>query len=175
MTDPDRAAELGALVRELQPVLAAIAELAPERRTSPEASAALVAALEARFPADGAAMRSLGEHLRRGVAEGWLCDRGEPHARFSRLAKPSPQSFEFSIDLVRLDGAGAAHLHPRGEVTLGFVADPDTSHGTERFEDQPPGWVMCRPGSQHVPTTTGGPMLLLYVLPGGAVSWSPAA
>ncbi len=174
MTDRIRAAQLDALVRELHPMLAAIAELRPDTRTSPDASNALVATLETKFPAGGTAMQALGDLLRRGVADGWLCDRGEPHARFCRVAKPSAETCDLSVDLVRLDGAGTAHVHPRGEVTLGFIADPGRSRGTERFEGQPPGWVMCRPGSAHVPTTTGGPMLLLYVLPGGALVWSQA-
>lgn len=161
MNDP-RAELLGIL----EPVLAAIAELRPDARDDAAAIADLEAALARRFPADGAVARAIGDHLEAGIAGGWICDRGDPDARFSRLAKPSPATHDLSIDVVRLRGPGLRHGHPRGEVTLGFAVE-----GEPRFEGRAPGWIFLPPGSAHVPEVVGGQMNLIYFLPGGAVRW----
>lgn len=155
-----------ALLEILDPVLAAVAELRPDAREDPAAVAELEDALARRFPIDGAVARSIGAHLEAGVADGWLCERGDPDARFSRLAKASPANHDLSIDVVRLRGPGLRHAHPRGEVTLGFAVE-----GAPRFEGREPGWIFLPPGSAHVPEVTGGRMNLIYFLPGGAVRW----
>jgi hypothetical protein len=62
---------------------------------------------------------------------------------------------------------GPRHKHPRGEVNLSFALE-----GAPRFDGQPEGWVVFPPGSEHVPTVTGGRMLIAYFLPGGAIEWS---
>jgi hypothetical protein len=155
------------LLSVLEPMLARLAELEPERCTTPESSRALEATLEREFPHAGAQVQALGELLARGIQEGWLADRGAPEARFSRVAKPSPATHGFSIDVVSMIGAGAEHTHPRGEITIGFPAERDSCH----FEARPPGWVVLGPGSRHVPTVTGARMNLIYFLPAGAVEW----
>lgn len=167
MTDPR-----AALVELVRPVLAAVAELRPQDRRDPDAAAELVATLERVLPFHGTDVQAIGAAVRRGVAEGWLCDRGEPAARFSRVAKPTADTHGLSIDVVSLEGAALHHRHPQGEVTLAFAADPDAGTGA-RFDGQPQGWVFCRPGSSHTPTVTGARMHLLYVLPGGAIEWAP--
>ena len=158
-----------ALLELLRPILAAVAAMRPEERRSAEEVVALEAALEREWPAEGATARAIGAALRAGVEAGWLCDRGEPDARFSRLAKPSPATSGLSVDVVRLRGAGLRHGHPQGEVTLGFAVE-----GSPTFEGRPPGWVFLPPGSVHVPTCAGGQMDLIYFLPAGAVEWTPA-
>ncbi len=52
---------------------------------------------------------------------------------------------------------------------LGFAVE-----GDPRFDGQPEGWIVFAPGTQHVPTVTGGRMLIAYFLPGGAVEWISA-
>ena len=42
---------------------------------------------------------------------------------------------------------------------------------TQRFDGNAPGWVVYGRGSAHVPTVTGGEMLILYFLPGGAIEF----
>jgi hypothetical protein len=158
------------LVALFAPVLASIVE-GVERApiTTPVAAQALAAALGERWPLSSSTLVALHDALRRGVEAGWLCDRGEPHARFSRIAKPSPATLDCSLDLVSLAAAATEHGHPRGEITLALpaaAADADA-----RFDGHPPGWVVMPEGSRHVPTVTGGRMLLLYALPGGAVTW----
>lgn len=158
------------LVARIAPVLASIVEgLARTPVTTPEAAESLVAALGDRWPMSSPTIVALQEALRRGVEAGWLCDRGEPHARFSRIAKPSPATLDCSLDLVSLAGAATEHGHPRGEITLGMPAS--AADADARFDGRPPGWVVMPEGSRHVPTVTGGRMLLLYALPGGAIAW----
>jgi hypothetical protein len=163
------------LLELLDPILARIAALAPDTRRDADAVAALEAALEHEFPYAGAHVQALGRELARGIAEGWLCDRGEPSARFSRVAKASPATHELSIDVVSMVGDAAEHSHPAGEVTLGFASEPEPEPDSCQFEGRAPGWVFLPPDSRHVPRVTGGRMHLVYFLPRGAVVWHPPA
>ncbi len=161
-----------ALLEQLDPLLQRVATLPLDDCRDHEAAGRLAAALEKDLPAGGPEAIALGQALRDGVRDGWLCDRGEPSARFCRVAKATPETRDLSIDLVALEGPALRHRHPRGEVTLGFVAEPGAEGA--RFDDHPPGWVVMPPGSIHTPTVTGPRMLLLYFLPEGAVEWNPA-
>ena len=169
MTEPTEPRQ--ALLRDLAPVLDLVAALPLDDCRDHAAAAELAARLEARLPAESPAAKAVGAALRRGIDDGWLCDRGEPNARFSRVAKAGPDTRELSIDVVSLEGPALRHRHPRGEVTLGFAYDPDAAGS--RFDGHPPGWVVMPAGSAHVPTVTGPRMVLLYFLPGGAVDWQP--
>jgi hypothetical protein len=155
------------LLELLSPILARVAELGPGDRASQDAAADLEAALSADFPFDGERVQAIGTEIARGIADGWLCDRGEPNARFSRPAKPSEFTAGLSVDVVSLDGAAVDHTHPKGEVTIGFAAEGETPS----FDGRPPGWVVMAAGSRHVPTVTGGRMNLIYFIPDGAVEW----
>lgn len=161
-----------ALMQRLGPLLEQVAALPLDDCPDAEAAAGIAERLEHALPAQSPAVLALGDSLRAGVDEGWLCDRGEPSARFCRVAKPTPQTHDLSIDLVSLEGSGLRHRHPRGEVTLAIMADPDQDGG--RFDGFEPGWVVMPAGSIHTPTVTGPRMLLLYFLPGGAAEWNPA-
>ena len=158
------------LLAALAPVLERVAALAPQTRTTDDAISELEAELSTSFPIGGAVAQSIRGAIEAAIAEGWLCDRGAPEARFSRLAKPTPRTHDLSVDVVSLEGAAVRHTHPAGEITLGFPA-PGTDD-TVRFDGRPVGWVFCRPGSTHTPTVEGGRMNLIYFLPGGAVQWS---
>ncbi|MCX4239937.1 4-hydroxylaminobenzoate lyase [Paraliomyxa miuraensis] len=167
MTDPRQD-----LLTQLAPVLDLVAELPLAECRDADEAARLAARLESTMPAQGELAQAIGRSLREGIAAGWLCDRGEPSARFSRVAKADPRTRDLSIDVVDLEGPALRHRHPRGEVTLGFAIDP-TAEGS-RFDGHPPGWVVMPAGSVHTPTVTGPRMALLYFLPDGAVEWNPA-
>ena len=158
------------LMELLTPVLAKVAELAPQDRSDPASQRALVEAMEVAFPYAGEHAQAIGAELATGVRDGWLCNRGEPNARFSRVAKPGPTTHGLSVDVVSLEGAAVEHTHPKGEVTLGFAA-ADAEGGDPRFDGYGPGWVFMAPGSRHTPTVTGRRMHLVYFLPDGAVEW----
>ena len=130
--------------------------------------AAAEAALEERFPTDS--LDSLGRQLCAASDAGWLCPReATPTLRFGRVSKPVAETAGLSVDVVDMAGAGAAHTHPRGEVSLCFVRE-----GEPRF-DGGSGWVVKAPGSHHVPTVEGGRMLIVYFLPGGAMTWGASS
>ncbi len=180
MSAPESAPETksDARLRELlSPVLAKVAALDPGSRDTPDAAKQLEAELEAAFPFAGEHVQAIGAEIARGVDEGWLCNRGEAHARFSRLAKPTPETHDLSIDVVSLIGDAVEHTHPRGEVTIGFragdehAANDDVRGGDPVFDGRGTGWVFLPPGSRHVPRVTGHRMHLIYFLPGGAVQW----
>jgi hypothetical protein len=168
MAAPNLEAPQTRLLGLLAPVLAKVAELAPEHRRSPEAARELEAILESTFPWAGPVVQEIGREIGRGVAEGWLCNRGDENARFSRVAKPGPSTHGLSVDVVDMIGDAAEHTHPNGEVTIGFPAEQGTR---AQFEARPPAWVFLPPGSRHVPRVAGGRMHLVYFLPGGAVEW----
>lgn len=160
------------LLELLRPVLARVAALHPESAGSSDAAEQLRDTLEREVPFASEAVQTIGAEIRRGVSEGWLCDRGEPDARFSRVAKPSAVTADLSIDVVALRGAALRHGHPGGEVTLGFAAD-GAAGSAARFDGHPPGWVVMPAGSVHTPTVDGPAMHLLYFLPQGRVDWNP--
>lgn len=164
-------AHIQGLLGDLAPILELVAELPLADCRDHEAAARLAEGLEAALPAAGPVAQAIGATLRQGILDGWLCDRGEPKARFCRVAKAGPETRDLSIDVVALEGAALRHGHPRGEVTLGFPLDPSATDA--RFDGHPPGWVVMPSGSVHTPTVTGRPMALLYFLPGGVADWKP--
>jgi hypothetical protein len=104
--------------------------------------------------------------LREAMQEGWLVPKeAGPHVRFGRIAKASPESLNFSIDVVVMDGpAPGAHTHLSGEFDLCFAIE-----GNPRFDGHNGPWVVYPPGSRHIPTVAGGKMLIVYFIPGGQI------
>jgi hypothetical protein len=129
-------------------------------------AAAAEQSLNQRFPLQSPLIQELRALCATGVEEGWLCTREGGGTRFSRVAKPTPLTHDFSLDVVQMSGPGIDHIHPAGEIDLGF-----TTSGDARFDGRPEGWIVYPPGSRHVPTVTGGEMFLLYLLPQGKVEW----
>lgn len=110
--------------------------------------------------------RELSAALVRLLEEGSVADRGEPPVKYSRAAKASDETSGFSIDVVDMSGTGPRHRHPNGEMNWCIALD-----GAPRFGGQAPGWVVEAPGSEHVPTVSGGRMLIVYLLPDGAIEF----
>jgi Domain of unknown function (DUF4863) len=107
-------------------------------------------------------LRNLGEI---GLREGWLCDKGTAGSKFSRVSKPE-KAMGFSIDAVLLSAEGPWHKHTKGEVNYCVAIE-----GAPKFCGIEPGWAVFAPGSEHVPSVSGGTMLIFYLLPQGAVEW----
>lgn len=106
-----------------------------------------------------------------GVAEGWLCQREGGGIRYGRVFKPAPDLHGFSVDVVDMtDVAGPHHVHPEGEIDLVMPMHPGA-----RFDGAPAGWLVCPLGSAHRPTVSGGRALVLYLLPGGRIDFTPDA
>lgn len=126
--------------------------------------AAARAELERRLPFEGEVAGRLKGELAQLLDEGRICERGELPMRWGRVSKALPESREFSIDVVQMNGAGPRHRHPEGEVNFCIATE-----GAPTFDGQPPGWVVFAPGSEHVPTVEGGMMLIVYLLPQGAM------
>ncbi|MDA1259615.1 MAG: DUF4863 family protein [Planctomycetota bacterium] len=144
----------------LAPLLDCIARL---DLTKPAAARAV---LEKEFPLEGAFLCELRAAMEAGVAAGTLCQNGEAPVRWSRMFKLSETSRGFSADAVLMSAPGPKHRHPNGEVDLCFALD-----GAPQFDGNPPGWTVYPPDSTHVPTVTGGTMLILYLLPGAAIEF----
>ena len=127
---------------------------------------AAVAELTRRFDPKGKAARELHAALGQLLATGKIAERGEPPVKFGRVAKVGPDTRGFTIDVVHMSGPGLEHRHPNGEVNYCIALD-----GAPRFDGHPPGWVVFPPESQHVPTVAGGTMLIVYLLPAGAIEF----
>lgn len=150
-----------ALMDALKPVLDALHGL----KIADAAAAA--AHLNEIMPVGSPAMKQLRDLFDRGAREGWLVDKqGGPTVRFSRAAKASDDTRGFSIDAVRMSGPGVWHRHIAGEIDLCFARNAGA-----QFDGHPEGWVVFAPGSDHVPTVTGGEMDIFYFLPGGQIEW----
>ena len=135
-------------------------------------TAALDAALQERLRtdigADSELFRDLAAACRRGVAEGWLCNREHGGIKFGRIVKPGPETNGFSVDVVEMDDcAGPHHAHPNGEIDMIMPLD-----GAAQFDGAGEGWLVYGPGTAHSPTVRGGKALVLYLLPGGAIEFT---
>lgn len=148
---------------DLLPLLAPLSEaIAALDLTRPEEARAN---LEATF--DAHRMAELTEALRASHAAGTLTPRqAAPGVRFGRAAKPAQLPGGCSVDVVDIEGAGAGHTHPRGEVSWCVPLSGDPT-----FEGVRSGWAVLGAGSHHVPTVRGGRMLIAYWIPGGEVAW----
>lgn len=124
-------------------------------------------ALRARLDPAGKEARALNETLFALLAQGRIAERGAMPVKFGRVTKATPESDDFSIDVVHMEGPGPHHVHPNGEVNWCVALE-----GEPRFDGQPAGWVVMPPGSGHVPTVAGGRMLIVYLLPKGAIEFS---
>lgn len=130
---------------------------------------AAVAELTRRFDPREKAAADLNRALVALLDERKIADRGEPPVRWSRVSKATPESSDFSIDAVDMNGSGPHHAHPNGEVNWCIALE-----GDPRFDGRPAGWVVMPPGSGHVPTVSGGRMLIVYLLPGGKIEFTKA-
>ncbi|MFT4538754.1 MAG: hypothetical protein ACI841_004895 [Planctomycetota bacterium] len=128
--------------------------------------AAACTELNARLAPDSPEAAALNDELRSLLDEGRIADRGELPVRWGRVCKATPESLDFSIDVVLMNGAGPRHRHPAGEVNWCIAID-----GNPTFMDQPAGWVVEPPDSVHVPTVAGGTMLIVYLLPQGQMEF----
>jgi hypothetical protein len=122
--------------------------------------------LRRRLDPRGSAARRLDESLIALLRAGKIADRGEPPVRYGRVAKASAATHGYSIDAVHMSGAGPLHRHPSGEIDYAVALD-----GSPTFDGRAPGWIVFGPGSEHVPTVTGGTMLIVYLLPEGAIEF----
>lgn len=124
------------------------------------------AELTRRLDPAGAAGLRIAADLEALYRSGEIAQRGEEPVRWSRVAKAGPGSLDFSIDAVVMTGPGPLHRHPQGEANFCVALE-----GQPTFEGQGPGWVVLPPGSTHVPTVAGGRMLIVYLLPQGAIEF----
>ncbi len=128
--------------------------------------AAAEARLRERFDPTSPAAAEMVAELQRLYEQGEIANRGELPVKFGRVSKATPESDDYSIDVVVMNGPGPRHRHPAGELDYCIALD-----GEPTFDGRPPGWVVYGPDSVHVPTVAGGTMLIVYLLPTGAMEF----
>jgi Domain of unknown function (DUF4863) len=124
------------------------------------------AELERRFDPRGKAAQALNAELKALLEAGKVAERGALPVKYGRVAKAGEPTLGFSIDVVHMTGPGPLHRHPNGEVNYCVALE-----GAPTFDGHPPGWVVFPPESRHVPTVAGGAMLIVYLLPQGAIEF----
>lgn len=124
------------------------------------------AALESKYPLQGVFVSQLRIDMVAALEAEKICTEGESPMSWSRIFRPSEASFDFSADAVDMSGAGPKHEHPNGEIDLCFKLE-----GEPDFDGNPEGWTVYGKGSIHTPTVSNGRMLILYLLPGGAIKF----
>ena len=123
------------------------------------------------LPGDGADVAAIARACREAIRDGWMCNREAGGIRYGRVVKPGPSTYGYSVDVVEMDDVvGPHHRHPNGEIDLVMPID-----AAARFDGHGAGWVVYGPGSAHSPTVTGGRALVLYLLPQGAIEFTPPA
>jgi hypothetical protein len=133
--------------------------------------AALARDLNRALPGDGAEVAAIAAACRDAIRDGWMCSREAAGIRYGRVVKAGPATHGFSVDVVDMhDIAGPHHRHPHGEIDLVMPLDANA-----RFDGHGAGWVVYGPGSAHRPTVSGGRALVLYLLPQGAIEFTPPA
>ena len=148
------------LIQHLHPILSFLS-------TNP-ISSTLEEKLKAHFPLQSEYMQTIKRLCVTGSINGWLCPRKGQDLTYGRLIKTSPETFDFGIDTVTMSSVGPGHTHPHGEIDLCFTMD-----GHPTFDNNPEGWTIYEPNTWHIPTVTGGTMVILYFLPNGAISFGP--
>lgn len=127
--------------------------------------------LNRRFGPGSDTYNALFDACRAAIDAGWMCKHEADGIRYGRVIRPTPELHGFSVDVVDMhDIAGPHHVHPNGEIDLIM---PLTEGA--RFDDHPAGWCVYPPGSAHKPTVSQGRALVLYLLPGGAIEFTPTA
>ncbi|MBK6803674.1 MAG: DUF4863 family protein [Betaproteobacteria bacterium] len=133
--------------------------------------AALAHDLNDSLPGDGADVAAIARACREAIRDGWMCSRAAGGIRYGRVVKPGPATHGYSVDVVEMDDVvGPHHRHPNGEIDLVMPVD-----ATARFDGHGAGWVVYGPDSAHSPTVTGGRAIVLYLLPQGAIAFTPPA
>ena len=131
-------------------------------------TAELAAELNRRFPHNGDLFNSIEAACHEAIADGWMCAQGAAGRRFGRVIEAGEETGGLSVDVVDLtDIVGPHHRHPTGEICMIM---PVTE--SARFDDNPRGWCVFEPGSDHRPTVTDGEALVLYMLPQGRIEFT---
>lgn len=128
--------------------------------------AAAVKTLNERFDPGSEEAAQVNAALEELLAKGEIANNGELPVQWSRVCKATDESRDLSIDVVRMTGPGPRHRHPNGEMNWCVARD-----GAPTFDGEGPGWVVHGPDTTHVPTVAGGEMLIVYLLPGGAIEF----
>jgi hypothetical protein len=151
---------MAAPLETFRPLIDACRDLDLSDRESAEAQ------LRTRFDPEGEAAAELRTRLLDLLDAGEIAHKGELPVKWGRAAKATPDSSDLSIDVVLMNGAGPRHTHPQGEVDYCIPLE-----GKPTFEGCPRGWVVMPPGSVHVPAVENGTMLIVYLLPQGAIEF----
>ena len=124
-------------------------------------------ALNREFPVGQEGVTKIRDAALLALQSGAICHKENGGIRFSRVQKPEQDPGGCSIDAVFMkDNQGPVHTHTLGEVCLCFHTE-----GKPAFDGRTETWVVMKSGSRHMPTVTGGAMLILYWWPEGAVEW----
>jgi len=128
--------------------------------------------------------QTLARLVTQGVRDGWAANIqvDGPAYRRSRIAEASERTHHFSITAVYMDSTGNTqgnpgrsyrgqyHAHPYGELNLVVPLSADSAlMGPSGWCHA--GWTAPAPGTHHYPEAKGGPVIALFYLPAGRISY----
>lgn len=118
--------------------------------------------------------------------EGWVAtdEVQGPHYRRTRISPPTEATRFCSITTVYMDPRATAaggddevlrgqyHLHPYGEINcvIPVAAGDGQLKGMSGWQGA--GWTSPGPGTHHYPEARGGPVVALFFLPAGRISYA---
>jgi hypothetical protein len=151
--------------KEFQDLIASVTREIADR----DPNSSLADWLNRTWPPQSEKYEALADACRIGAEQGWLCNREAGGIRFGRIFKALPETNGFSVDVVRMKNiVGPHHVHPNGEIDLIIPLEDGAT-----FDGHPAGWCVYGTGSAHCPTVANGDALVLYLLPQGAIEFTP--
>lgn len=134
------------------------------------------------YPPGNALYDDLARLIRSGLDnnEGWVATDEVQGARYrrSRISPPTAATRFCSVTAVYMDPSagddvvlrGQYHLHPYGEINCVVPMAPGAQlRGMRGWQGA--GWTSPGPGTHHYPEARGGPLVALFFLPAGRISY----
>ncbi len=130
--------------------------------------ATLESFLNETVPADGVLFNRIFDACKAAITAGWMCKHEAGGVKYGRVAKPTPATHGFSVDVVEMDSVkGPHHRHTNGEIDMIMPLDDGA-----KFDGRGKGWLVYPAGHAHHPTVTQGRAIVLYLLPDGAIEFT---
>jgi len=142
---------------QMQALLEACATVSP----TPDSA---VGQLEAALPA-GPARQAQDASLRKLLDDGRIAHHGCGSVRFSHAADATSRTHGLAVLVTLQTGRAPPMALPEGKL---IYAVPITDHPTIAGRES--GWIVVPPNDHHVDAVHGGTMLLVHLIPGGAMS-----
>ena len=143
---------------QMQRLLQACAGIDP---ADPDALAQLEAALP-----DGPDRQRQDQKLRKLAGDQRIAHHGRGAIRYSHTAKATARTHGLAVEVTMQTGQAPPMQLPRGKFVYALAI-----RGQPTLGGRTSGWIAVPPRARHVDVVEGGTMLLVHLIPGGAVEF----